>query len=319
MTNITDKKIKVAFFGTSDRSTEILNSLKNNFDFRFCVTKLDAKVGRKQILTPSGVKTWAVENSVPFIEVESLKNENIDKVLELVNKEKVDYIIVADFSFIIPQQILDNDSSTLINVHFSLLPMYRGASPVQFAILNGDPTTGVTFQLVHKKMDMGDIICQILLDILPNENSDQLYKRLFSLTATKIPEVIIDFHTGALTPVIQDETKSSYTYSKTKPSTTQILKEDARIDWTRYPIVIHRMVKAFYPWPVAWTTLEDIQNQKIMSNYEIKDEGNLLKRAKIIDTEYLPETKTLRILKIQVEGSKETDFQSFMNGYFKTK
>lgn len=312
MTNLLDKNIKVGFFGTSSRTSEILDALNSSFTLTFCLTKTDSKVGRDQKLTPTGVKTWCTNNQVPCYEVTDLKNDNKNTVLKIIGDTQPKFIIVADFSFIIPEEIINNDVAQLLNLHFSLLPKYRGASPVQFAILNGDKQTGITIQKIHQKMDRGDIICQIPLDIELADTSETLYKKMFSIAADKLPEVLVKYNLGTLAASVQDETHATYTSSKTNPKTTQILKDDAKIDWTQSNKKIYDLIRSMYPWPIAWTTLAELAAhlQKIPLNPE-----SGTKRVKIINAHY--ESDKLIISRLQIEGSKETNLQGLINGYLK--
>ena len=238
-------RLKVAFFGTSDRSIPILEALKANFELVLCVTKNDVKFGRHQTLKETEVKKWAKENNIKFITVSSLKGSELEKVIEQLNGSKVDFGLVADFSFIIPLPLIELFHGHFINIHFSLLPKYRGASPVQHAILNDDEVTGITFHLLEKKLDSGDILHQIGYKIAGNETSGALYNILFTLAAENVADVVNEFEQGLLTLRPQDEEKATFTYSPTNPQSTFIFKEDARIDWKDSPEQVERAVRAF--------------------------------------------------------------------------
>ena len=126
--------MNVAFFGTSDRSINILNSLNENFDLVLCVTKNDTVVGRKKEIRETQVKTWTKKNNTPYLTISSAKKEK-NNIIKTLKEHKVDIAVVADFSFIIPEEIINTPQYKMINIHFSLLPKYRGASPVQHAII----------------------------------------------------------------------------------------------------------------------------------------------------------------------------------------
>ena len=146
--------MKVAFFGTSDRTIPILESLNGDRDIHLslCVTKRDTLVGRKREIRETAVKKWAKENAIPYYEITNINNEK--KILdELLVKNGIEICIVADFSFIIPTELINNNAYEMINIHFSLLPKYRGASPIQHAIINAEEKTGVTFQKVSKELE----------------------------------------------------------------------------------------------------------------------------------------------------------------------
>jgi methionyl-tRNA formyltransferase len=310
------KTTKIIFFSTSDRSLPILESVKDNFNLIFCVTKKNSKIGRYQIEKETEVKRWCKKNKVDFIEVSCLKGEDLEYLSQRIKKADPDYGIVADFGFIIPQQVIESIKGGIINVHFSLLPKYRGASPVQHAILNGDKKTGVTFYLLDKNMDTGDIITQIEYKIDSKYTSDELYKILFQISAEKLPEIIKKYSEGKIIPIKQDENLATYTISKTNPKSTLISREDALIDWNENPEKIERAIRAFYPWPIAWTYLRDMEKAEIFpEKVELKDHINKNLRVKIFKS-HLDDGK-LKIDEIQVEGKNKMNWESFKNGYLK--
>ena len=307
--------IKIVFFGTSDRSVPILESLKINFSLVLCVTKEDVVVGRHQTPKEVEVKRWAKENGVKFVTInESLKKE-AQKIIEQIKCSGAVLGVVADFGFIIPQEILAIFPQGLINIHFSLLPKYRGASPVQFAISNGDAQTGITYQLMEKTLDTGPIVDQITYKLIGTETSGELYKTLFNLSAKHLPKIINDYLDGKTTPKAQNETQASYTYSPTHPSATYIFKEDARINWNDDVKKIDACIRAYNPWPTAWTTLGEMQKakDKIIGFTHIKDSKNASKVAKIYEVKTLD--NKVAIEKIQPESGKILSWEQFKNGY----
>jgi len=306
--------MKLVFFGTSDRSVPILESLKSHFDIVLCVTKKDVVVGRKQIKKETGVKKWAEENNINFIEINSLKGVDLDKVISEINKVNPDYGIVADFSFIIPKEIIDLFDIRLINIHFSLLPKYRGSSPVQFAILNGDDTTGVTFHVVDEKMDNGCILFQSGYKTNGTETSGELYDTLFKIAADKLPEVLEKYSQGQITPLPQDKELATFTYSKSHPKSTFIFKEDALIEWGKKPEEIDRLIRAFNPWPIAWSYLKDMEKSKCLdSRFKLKKHIN--KDLKVKIHKALLKDGKLSIEDLQVEGKNKMKWKDFENGY----
>jgi methionyl-tRNA formyltransferase len=307
-----NKMHKVVFFGTSDRSIPILEALSSSSDFKvaLCVTKSDTKVGRKQELRETEVKTWAKQHKVKYVETNSLKND-AQRVIEQILGSKIDVGVVADFSFIIPAELLDVVPHKLVNIHFSLLPKWRGASPVQFAILNGDEVTGITYHLVDKKMDTGPIIHQIGYKIDHTETSGELYSRLFPIAAEKLPSVLVKYIDGSTNFVEQNDDEATYTYSPSHPGSTFVYKEDAKIDWTKSPAEIERAIRAYNPWPISWTTLGELQ--ETTWGKKDKDHEKSSKKVKIYKSR-VAEGK-LKIEFLQVEGKKPTEWESFVNGY----
>lgn len=310
------KTTKIIFFGTSDRSIPILNALKENFQLVLCVTKKDSKIGRKQITKETEVKKWCIENKIDFLELDSLKDVNLEYVLEKIKNIKPEYGLVADFSYIIPKKIIDSIPGGIINIHFSLLPKYRGASPVQFAILNGNEITGVTYYLLDEGMDTGDVIFQLEYKIESNFTSEELYDILFKISAEKLPDVLNKFIKKELIPYPQYHESATYTISKNYPKKTVIFKEDALINWGDDPKKIERMVRAFNPWPIAWTNLEDIENINcFIEKIQLKDHVDKSLKVKIFKL-HLASDK-LQIDELQVEGKRRISWDEFKNGYLK--
>lgn len=298
--------MNVAFFGTSDRSIPILESLKNSeFNLVLCVTKKDTKVGRKQILRTTAVKDWAEQNGVQCVTAKTLSPATTREMVNVLKERKVGLGIVADFSFIIPKEIFDLPKHKFVNVHFSLLPKYRGASPVQFAILNQEKETGISYQIIDTKMDTGLIIHQTKHPLSGAETTDSLYKTLFKICAKELPNVLKSYVTETKKPWAQEHTQATYTHSPTRPKSTHIVKEDAKIDWEKDPSEIDAMVRAFNPWPIAWTTLGKLEGLKKGRNPDL--------RVKIYKTGV--KNEDLVIKKIQVEGKNVLNWKEFANGY----
>jgi methionyl-tRNA formyltransferase len=309
--------MKIAFFGTSDRSAPILEALKKNFDLILCVTKTDTRVGRHQEFKESGVKKWASRNGVYFLEISGFKEDEIERISKEIIDQKIELAIVCDFSYIIPYKLVETLEGKFINIHFSHLPKYRGASPVQFCLLNGDKSTGITFHMVDKGMDDGAIISQYEYIIPPNITSDELYVELFKLAAEKLPSVITGYISGQITPLLQDLSKASYTYLETHPKSTFIYKEDARIDWSKSPEVIEREIRAFNPWPISWGRIGELEHNTSLLYDSLKLRPGL--DSSLIMKIYSAEIQNgkLKINEIQVEGKKKTSWDDFKNGYIK--
>ncbi len=325
-------QINIAFFGTSDKSEPILNALKNNLTGNvklvLCITKTDTKVGRKHELKQTGVKKWAINNGIKHIEIDNLKNDNLALVLSELKNEHIELGIIADFSIIIPTSITSIYSNKLINIHFSLLPKYRGASPVQHTILNGDKITGITYFLIDSGMDTGDILAQVSHKLDGTETTGSLQHTLFELAAEKLPQVIAEYMSGIIKPTPQQHENATYCYSPSHPKSTYIYKEDALINWSDNPEQIVRKVRAYNPWPIAWTTLDDMRtasaqkqlNMKIISDkhgrvkiYAAKLEEDSLENNTANTAGKVPQK--LIINKLQVEGKKVIEWSDFVHGY----
>src|SRR3972149_6012417 len=169
-----NSKPNFIFLSPPDVASETLEILKQNeFIPSLIVTSPDARAGRKMLLTPPAVKIWAEENKIPYIQPEKLNTEEF--------KNTFDLFIVVAYGKIIPENILNMPKLGSLNIHYSLLPKYRGASPVESVILNGDTETGVTIQKMEYKMDAGDIIAQEKINIKADEKAPELRKRLIKL------------------------------------------------------------------------------------------------------------------------------------------
>lgn len=307
-----NKELKLAFFGTSDRSADILNALHQNFSLNLCVTKKDTVVGRKQVTKQTGVKAWAKKNNIPFLAINSLKDEEKEQVLNALAEAQVEIAVVADFSLMIPEEVLKAPKYGILNIHFSLLPKYRGASPVQFCILNNDKFTGVSFYLLDKGMDTGEVIFQFTYPLSGNEKSGELYQQLFYRSAELLPKVIYEYTSGSLVPKKQREEDATYTYSKTHPKRTFIYKEDAKIDWTATLAQIYATIRAYNPWPIAWTTVGDLEHyfvKNVISSKKLKKDLKIkVYKAHLTDSELIIDT-------LQLEGGNIIGWDDFVNGY----
>ncbi|MFA6981824.1 MAG: methionyl-tRNA formyltransferase [Patescibacteria group bacterium] len=301
--------MKIAFFGTSDRSTPILDTLNASFDLVLCITKRDEKVGRKQELKETQVKSWAKANEVDYFEINSMK-EDVAQIVEEIRSKGIELGVMADFGFIIPKALIDVFPKGIINIHFSKLPQHRGASPVQFALLNGDDKTSITYYLMDESMDTGDILSQYEYKIGKDDTSESLYRFLFQKAGENVAEVVSKYVSGELYPLPQDDTLATYTYSRTNPKRTLVYKEDARIDWNEPHEKIERLIRAYYPWPIAWTDLQELI-KGLGLNIKNVSQGKLL--VKIYKAKL--QNGKLEIERIQAEGKQIISWEEFKNGY----
>ncbi len=261
-----NQTIKTIFIGTPDFAVPFLTALIADPDFLISaiITQPDRPVGRKQILTPPPVKSLAEANEIPVFQPEILKNNHL--LISEIKKLEPDLIIVVAFGQIIPQDILDLAKLGCINVHPSLLPKYRGASPVQAAILAGDKETGISIILMDAKMDHGPILDQLAIDLSGNETNESLH----ALAGEIGPEFLIKttkkFLAKEITPKPQDDTKAIFC--------SIIDKEHAKIHWSQPAEIIERQIRAFYPWPVSWTSWQG-KKIKIFPSVKIKKSSEL--------------------------------------------
>ncbi|WP_406020716.1 methionyl-tRNA formyltransferase, partial [Succinivibrio sp.] len=247
MQNLKDKRI--IFAGTPDFAAVHLQALIDNGIKPVAVyTQPDRPAGRGNKLKPSEVKVLALENGIEVRTPENFKDEaDVDAFKEL----KADICIVVAYGVILPESIINACPFGCINVHGSILPMYRGAAPIQRALLDGQKKTGVSIMKVAKKLDAGDVYTIATLDINDTDTSGTLFDRLASLGAKTLLEALDGIFAGTLKATAQDE--SLATYAK------KLTKEEALIDFTKTACEVELKVRGLSPWPVAITTRDDVK------------------------------------------------------------
>ncbi len=238
--------MRIVFFGNPDFCSYPLRKLNDsNYDLVSVVTNTDRKSGRGLKLIPSFVKKTALELNIPIIEVDDIKSKEFEKKLISLN---ADLFVVVAFKFL-PDSIINIPKYGSINIHPSILPQYRGSSPIQYALLNGDTQTGVSIIHLNNRIDSGAILGQKKIDLGPNANFGQMYEKLGHLSSELLIEVINDIDNQKLNPIVQDETK--------KTLAPKIKKEQYKIDWNKSSSEVHNQVRAFDPYPGAYSFLNN--------------------------------------------------------------
>ena len=238
--------MRVIFFGSPPTALPALESLlKSGHSIELVVTQPDRPSGRGKRLTPCAVKEFALERNIPFYQPEKIRLDA--RAPEKIGFFRPDISVVVAYGQIIPLSLIDRPRYRSVNVHFSLLPKYRGASPVQWAILNGETTTGVTIFVLNEKMDEGDILTQEKVEIAPGEKARDLERRLAQTGAGLLVKTLQNFE--SLKPVPQDRSLATLA--------PKIRKEDGRISWTKNAELIDRQVRAFSGWPSAYTFIKE--------------------------------------------------------------
>ena len=234
--------------GTPELARASLEELLKQTDFQVVgvVTQPDRPSGRELKVTSSPVKTLALGHNLPVLQPERAREEAF---IEQLRQWQPDLIAVAAYGQILPKFILDLPPHGCINVHTSLLPRYRGAAPIQWAILNGDSETGVTIMKMDAGMDTGPIIVQEKTPISEEDNAQTLHDRLAKLGADLLVRTIPDYVSGRIKPTPQPS--EGVTYTK------KIKKEDGLIDWTQPARMVSNRVRGLVPWPGAFTRLPD--------------------------------------------------------------
>lgn len=238
----------LVFAGTPQIAADLLIDLINhNYKISACLTRPDKPQGRNQRLTVPPVKTVAIKHCIPCLQPSKIRDPiTINYLKEL----KPDLMIVFAYGFILPQEILNIPQFGCFNIHTSLLPKFRGAAPVQNAILLGEEMTGISIIKMTLELDSGAICYQATCSITPTETSESLYKKLQPLATASILKVLYKLNQGSLAFTEQDHTKATYAH--------KINKSDAKVDWLQKAIDIDRKIRAFIPSPVAFTQMETI-------------------------------------------------------------
>lgn len=305
-------QIKVVFMGTPDLSGVVLQGLiDGGYDIIGVITKPDMKIGRKQVVIESPVKILAKKNNLPVYQPVKFKTEGV----EILQKLAPDLIVVAAYGKILTKTALDVPRLGCINVHVSMLPKYRGASPVQNAILAGEKETGVTIMLMDEGIDTGDILAQEKVAIDPSDTTETLMQKLAASGAETLLQTLPLWIDGKIEPTPQDH--SLATHCKT------IDREDGKIVWSNTAQEIYDRYRAFTPWPgifTSWKISDETVRLKLISIG--LSETEIFEKYKIgevfkIDNNVCVQTKdgAIIIKEIQKEGKKTTDAKSFLNGH----
>ena len=234
---------RIVFFGTPSFALPSLQALiLGPEEVVAVVTQPDRERGRGRKVVPPPVKELALQKGVFLLQPEKVEEEPFQ---EAVKDLKTDLFIVVAYGQILPKSLLTIPKHGAVNVHGSLLPKYRGAAPIAWAVLNGEKKTGVTTMTMDEGMDTGDLLLQAEVPIGEEETTETLHDRLASLGAQMLMETLEKMKTGEIRPIPQDHSKATYA--------PMVKKEDGRIDWVREAEVIDRQVRAFHPWPGAHT------------------------------------------------------------------
>ena len=243
----TYKPIKIVFFGTPKFGAIVLQTLYGQqlvgeYSIDLVVTTTDKPSGRGQQPLPSEVKKTAVRFKLPVVTPDSMKDV---KFIRQLKQLEPDFIVLASYGKLIPKEILSIPKKGPLNVHPSLLPKYRGASPITKAILEGDKSTGVTIMKMNEKMDEGDILAVVKIRISPKDTSDTLSIKLANVATRLIHHVLHLAAAAKIKPKPQDSRKATYT--------KLLKKDDGYIDWKNPPKNLESAIRAYYPWPGVWT------------------------------------------------------------------
>ncbi len=301
--------MKIIFMGTPDFSVPTLDAIKKDGnEIVLVVTQPDKKKGRKGILTPPPVKEWAVKNNISIFQPVKLREK---QNIEELEKYEADVIVVAAFGQILPKEVLDMPKYGCINVHASLLPKYRGASPIQWAILNGDDETGVTTMQMDIGLDDGDILLQKKVPISSEDTGGSLFDKLSKVGADLLVETLHRIEKNDIVRIPQDDEKATH---------VGLIKKDFGIlSFDEENKYILNKIRALNPWPSAFTFYKDkmvkIWKAKSVSfNNKGYEYGDLVVENK---DELLVVTRNgaISILELQEEGKKRIKAADFLRGH----
>ncbi|MCC8016148.1 MAG: methionyl-tRNA formyltransferase [Clostridiales bacterium] len=297
--------MNIIFMGTPDFAVTCLERLIDE-KYSVCAvfTQPDKKTGRKQIVTPPPVKLAAEKNGIPVFQPNSLKT---NEAADIIKRFCPDLIVVAAYGKILPEEILNLPEYGCINVHASLLPKYRGAAPIQRAVLNGEKETGVCIMQMDKGLDTGDVIYSEKTEIGINETSDDLFKRLSFIGAKSLVKAISLIESGRAVHIKQT---GEPTYA------AMIDKSICVIDWNKSAFEIHNKIRALQSKPAALTYIKNKEikiHKSVLSNREGCEPGAVISNRGVL-TVSCGDGKCIDILEVQPVGKKKMDIKSFLSG-----
>lgn len=299
---------RVLFMGTPDFAVPCLKKIiEDKYTVVGVVTQPDKPKGRGHKMVPPPVKECAIENEIPVFQPETLRNESF---LEELNNLAPDIIIVVAYGKILPEYILNYPKFGCVNVHASLLPKYRGAGPIQWSVINGEKTTGVTTMYMEKGLDTGDMILKTETQIGDEETYGELHDRLSVLGAELLSKTMEEIANGTAKREKQDDALSCYA--------PMISKETGHIDWSKSGEEILNLIRGTNPWPMSYSLYDGVPMKIIR--------GTLEKDAKGTEGEIIRADKSgilvvcgggcgILIREIQMQGSKRMDVASYLNGH----
>lgn len=299
--------MRIVFLGTPEFAVPSLRALAGSGHEVIAVfTQPDRPKGRGNQVTGSPVKKAAAALNIPVHQPERIRRP---EVIEGLKELRPEMMVVVGYGQIIPQTIIDIPRYGILNVHASLLPRYRGAAPIQWAIANGDDETGVTIMQIDAGLDTGDMLRKAALPIDPAETAPELSVRLAPLGADQLLDTIHDIETGTSVREKQDEASATY---------ARILKkEDGLIDWAQPATVIYNRLRGFTPWPGAYTTFRGQQLSVLHARVAEGsgfDAGRFYSDGKRLFAA-CGENTALEIQELQPAGKKRMQAESFLNGY----
>lgn len=308
-------KLKIVFFGTPEFAVASLdNILQNGFEVAAVVTMPDKIAGRGHKLIESDVKKYALEKGLRVLQPEKLKSPEFVETLREIN---ADIFVVIAFRML-PEIVWSMPPKGTFNLHASLLPRYRGAAPINRAVMNGDTVTGVTTFFLKHEIDTGDIIEQKSIEILPEDNAGDVHDKLMALGAEMVVDTLKKIEEGSVHTVPQPEGDHI--------PAPKIFKETCKIDWNSPASVIHNHVRGLAPYPAAWTEYFETKNPDVAAEMKIFETAvvdstplETLSPGEVVVLKdrllVAASDKLIEILSLQPAGKKRMEASAFLRGY----
>ncbi|MBR5672874.1 MAG: methionyl-tRNA formyltransferase [Muribaculaceae bacterium] len=316
---MTKEELKIIFFGTPDFAVESLSRLVDGgYNVAAVVTMPDKPAGRGRQLQESDVKRYAVEHGLPVLQPVSLKDEAFIEELRSFNAQL--FIVIA--FRMLPEAVWQMPPLGTFNLHASLLPRYRGAAPINWAVMNGDTETGVTTFFLKHEIDTGDVIQQRSCPIGRHDNVEVIHDRLMVMGADMVLETVDAIIAGTFKPIPQDQLLTAGQQPTPAP---KIFKDTCRIDWNRPAEALYNHIRGLSPYPAAWTTLaSDNSNETTVKIYATAEPEAFAADETPTPGTLLADRKTLRVacadgwlqvLSLQQSGKKRMDTDAFLRGF----
>lgn len=303
--------MNIVFMGTPDFAVPCLKALTENGENVSAVfTQPDKPKGRGYKLTPPPVKITALEKGIPVYQPKSLKKgEDAEHCVKVLKDISPDLIIVVAYGKILPKEVLDIPKIFCMNVHASLLPKYRGAGPIQWSVLNGEKSTGVTTMLMGEGLDTGDMLLKASLDIGENETASELHDRLSVIGAELLIKTLDRIKSGKIDPISQNDDESTYA--------PMLTKDMCPIDFSESSQKIHNKIRGLSDWPCATAELNG-KRIKIYKSEIVENIGHNNIAGEIVDTEKFivacADGNGIKINELQTDGGKRMKTEDYLRG-----
>lgn len=307
------------YFGTSLHSIAALDALHEDpaYEIVAVVSQPDKPVGRKQEVLAAPVSSWATSHNIELITPKSWKKidaaHGVNEYVHRLRSINAEFAVLCYYGRILPQSVIDVFPKGIVNIHPSLLPLYRGPTPGQMVILDGEKKSGVSIMLLVQEQDAGPIIAQEEFDVSAQDTPDSYYTKGFKVGTDLLMKALPGYLNGANKPYEQDHSKATFT--------PLLSRDNGKIDWTHSVIEIERMIRAFTPWPGTWTEVwvglsgkilfEQLMKEKLGFEIEYKEvEWKSAARKRFLVHSAIIREDKLALYVVQIEGKSRTSFDS---------